>query len=103
MSTVLVTARIRARPETREDLVALLVEVQTASRAEDGCVSYGFFAALEDPDSLIAVEEWRDRASLDAHFGQPHLVRLLQEMPNLIAAPPEIVLHEVAGAQQLPV
>jgi quinol monooxygenase YgiN len=103
MSTVLVTARIRARPETREDLVALLLEVQSASRAEDGCVSYGFFAALDDPHSLIAVEEWRDRPSLELHFGQPHLARLMQEMPSLITAPPEIVLHEVAGAQQLPV
>lgn len=28
-------------------------------------------AALEDPLSFIAVEEWADRRALDRHFAQP--------------------------------
>ena len=47
--------------------------MQDDSRREEGCLRYGFFAAVEDPLSFVAVEEWADRAALDRHFAQPHL------------------------------
>ena len=49
--------------------------MQDNSRREQGCLRYGFFAAVEDPLSFIAVEEWTDREALDEHFAQPHLHR----------------------------
>ena len=76
---IVVIGRVRCAEENREALVAALTEMQDESRKEDGCLRYGFFAAVEDPLSFVAVEEWADREALDAHFAQPHLQRVRRE------------------------
>ena len=80
---VIVIARFRPRPDRRDDLVALLEEVQAASRRDDGCLHYGYYTEITDPLSFIAVEEWRDNEALAAHLRQPHVARLIAALPEL--------------------
>ena len=99
---LLVIGRVRCRPEQRDALIALMQRMQDESRREDGCLRYGFFAAVEDASSFIAVEEWADRAALDAHFAQPHLQDFARGLLELVDAPPEVAIHEVAGTSPFP-
>ena len=99
---VLVIGRVQCRPEQREDLVAQLELMQDNSRREDGCLRYGFFAAVEDPLSFIAVEEWADREALDRHFAEPHLREFTGRLLELISTQPEIAIHEVADTKPFP-
>ena len=62
---LLVIGRVSCEEENREALIAALEEMQENSRREDGCLRYGFFAAVEDPLSFVAVEEWTNRAALE--------------------------------------
>jgi quinol monooxygenase YgiN len=94
---LLVIGRVTCEPERREELVALCREMQDASRREDGCVRYGFFAAVEDPNSFVAVEEWADRDALDRHFAQPHLHEFARGLLELVSQQPEVAIHEIAG------
>jgi quinol monooxygenase YgiN len=64
---LIVIARFRPRPDRRDDLVALLEEVQAASRRDEGCLHYGYDTEITDPLSFIAVEEWRDDDALAAN------------------------------------
>jgi quinol monooxygenase YgiN len=99
---ILVIGRVRCAADKRDELVALLERMQDASRAEDGCIRYGFFAALEDPLSFVAVEEWADREALDRHFAQPHLQEFAQGLRAVVAEPPEVAIHEVAATSGFP-
>jgi quinol monooxygenase YgiN len=99
---LLVIGRVRCEAEKRDELVALLTRMQDDSRREDGCIRYGFFAAVEDPLSFVAVEEWRDREALDAHFAQPHLREFAAGMLELVSEQPEVAIHEVAGTSDFP-
>jgi quinol monooxygenase YgiN len=99
---IVVIGRVRCEAENRDALVAALEQMQDASRREDGCLRYGFFAAVEDPLSLVAVEEWADRAALDAHFGQPHLQRFASRLLGLVSEPPEVAIHEIADTSPFP-
>jgi quinol monooxygenase YgiN len=99
---IVVIGRVRCEAENRDELVAALEKMQDASRHEDGCLRYGFFAAVENPLSFIAVEEWRDRAALDAHFAQPHLRSFATRMLELVSEPPEVAIHAVAGTAGFP-
>jgi quinol monooxygenase YgiN len=98
----IVIARVRCRPDQRDGLVALLMTLQTASREDDGCVDYGFSAAIEDENSFIAVEEWRDRDALAAHLREPHIRDFMAALPAFVAEPPQIAAYEIAGAGPLP-
>ena len=93
---LLVIGRVRCAAERREELIALLERMQDDSRKEDGCLRYGFFAAVEDPLSFVAVEEWADRDALDAHFQQPHLREFARRLGELVSERPEVAIHEIA-------
>ena len=99
---VLVIGRVACAADKRDELVAELEKMQDESRREDGCLHYGFFAAVEDPLSFVAVEEWADRAALDRHFAQPHLHEFSSRLLELISERPEVAIHEVAGTSDFP-
>ena len=99
---VIVIARFRPRPERRDDFVALLEEVQAASRRDDGCLHYGYYTEITDPLSFIAVEEWRDQEALVAHLRQPHVARLIAGLPEMGDGRPELAAHDVAASGPLP-
>lgn len=99
---VIVIARFQPRSGRRDELVALLEEVQEASRRDDGCLHYGYYAEVADAVSFVAVEEWRDMAALEGHLRQPHVGRLVAAIPQLADGQPEIRAHEVARSLPLP-
>jgi len=99
---ILVIGRVRCEPERRDELVALLVKMQDESRKEEGCIRYGFFAAVEDPNSFVAVEEWADREALDRHFAEPHLQEFSKGLLEAVAERPEVAIHEIAGTSDFP-
>ena len=99
---LLVIGRVQCSPERRDELVAQLEKMQDNSRREDGCLRYGFFAAVEDPQSFIAVEEWADRAALDRHFAQPHLHEFTGRLLELVSGRPEVAIHEIADTKPFP-
>ena len=63
---------ITCKPGTREKILARAPEAQAATRAEAGCISYDFFTCTDDPDKLVFVESWRDKAAHDFHMEQDH-------------------------------
>jgi quinol monooxygenase YgiN len=99
---LLVIGRVRCAAADRNALIEALTRMQDDSRREDGCVRYGFFAAVEDPLSFVAVEEWADRAALDAHFAQPHLREFGERLLELVSDRPEVAIHEIAGTSEFP-
>jgi quinol monooxygenase YgiN len=99
---ILVIGRVRCAAEQRDELVSLCEKMQEESRREDGCVRYGFFAAVEDPLSFVAVEEWADRQALDRHFAQPHLHEFTRGLLALVSERPEVAIHEVADTKPFP-
>jgi quinol monooxygenase YgiN len=99
---LLVIGRVRCDSEKREELITLLRHMQDDSRREEGCLRYGFFAAVEDEHSFIAVEEWQDREALDRHFSQPHLHEFSRRLLELVSVQPEVAIHVIAGTSLFP-
>ena len=102
VDVLVVIGRVRCASENRDELVAAFERMQNASREEEGCIRYGFFAAVEDPLSFIAVEEWADREALDRHFAQPHLQEFAQRLGELVSERPEVAIHEIAETSPFP-
>ena len=99
---LLVVGRVVCGPEKRDELVSICRKMQDDSRTEDGCIRYGFFSAIEDPNSFVAVEEWADREALDKHFAQPHLQEFAAKLLDVVSERPEVAIHEIAGTSDFP-
>nr|WP_194097141.1 putative quinol monooxygenase [Marivivens aquimaris] len=59
-------------PGTRGKILERAPEAQAATRAEEGCIQYDFFACTDKPDRLVFVETWVDQAAHDFHMEQQH-------------------------------
>jgi len=40
-------------------------------RAEDGNLRYEYFFPMEDPETVLLIDQWRDQAAIDAHHASP--------------------------------
>ena len=47
-----------------------------AIRAEEGNRGYSYYLSLEDPETLLLVDSWRDQAALDAHHASPRMATI---------------------------
>lgn len=90
---------VTARPDTREELLALLHAQVAPTRAEGGCINYDFHVDAADPCVFVFYENWTDRAALDAHLAMPHLRPLLSQIDRLLACPVEIRPLTLLSAQ----
>jgi quinol monooxygenase YgiN len=90
MDPVTIIGTVTARPETREELQALLAAQVAPTRAEAGCLNYDFHADASDPCIFVFYENWRSQDDLDAHMGMPHLAPLITQLDRLLARPVEI-------------
>lgn len=86
-----VLARITVKPEAASATRGVLTELVTQSRLEAGCVSYELYQHADSPHVFQTVEQWRDKASADAHMATPHVGAAIAAASALFAAPPEIV------------
>ena len=47
--------------------------LQEKTRQEDGCMQYDYHLSLEEDDTVVLLEKWRDGDALAAHMQQPHM------------------------------
>jgi quinol monooxygenase YgiN len=90
---VYVIAHLKARAGKGDEVVALAGPLIEATRKEVGCISYELYRKPTDPDTLVFVETWRDRAAVDAHFAEPHLKSFEAAMADLLAEARIEVVH----------
>jgi quinol monooxygenase YgiN len=86
-STVSLLPVFVAKPERRSELLEHLVALEHASRADAGCLAYRVFRDTDRPDRFVLIEEWTDRAALEAHNAQPHVAHFIAATPDLLVEP----------------
>jgi len=84
---VFVFARLHARPGKRAEVHRAMSEVQAPTRNEPGCLAYGGFQSIRDPDEFYIHSRWHDAAAFDLHAGLPHTVRFTQAVEPLLDHP----------------
>ena len=58
------SARAFAEEMTRSGVVS-------AIRAKDGNEGYNYFFPMEDSETVLLIDRWRDQAAIDAHHASP--------------------------------
>lgn len=50
--------------------------IAEAIRAEDGNLRYQYFQPLDDPETILLIDSWRDQAAIDAHHASQMMTQL---------------------------
>ena len=89
-------ARAFAEEMTRSGVVADI-------RAEEGNLRYEYFTPLDDPETVLLIDQWRDQAALDRHHASPMMARIaaLREKYDLHMQAERFVSDEALPEQDL--
>ena len=50
--------------------------IVAAIRAEDGNVRYEYFFPMDDPETVLLIDQWRDQAAIDVHHTSPMMAQI---------------------------
>ena len=45
-------------------------------RGEEGNLKYAYFIPMDDPETVLLIDSWRDQEALDAHHASPMMATL---------------------------
>ncbi len=91
---ILVLGSVVAKAESLAQALELSQAHVARSRAEPGCIAHGVHQDAEQPLRLVFVEQWADRAALQAHFALPESRAFAKALAALASAPPSMNLFD---------
>jgi quinol monooxygenase YgiN len=93
---IVVSGEIAIDPADREAALAATRISVPATRQEDGCLTYGFWADPDDQSRFLVFAEWESLEALHAHFGQPHMAAFLVALGALAVRSSEVHQYDVS-------
>ena len=76
--------------------------VASAIRAEEGNLRYQYFQPLDDPETILLIDSWKDQAAIDAHHASPMMSQLaaLREKYDLHMSVERFVSEDIGADEQ---
>ena len=53
-------------------------------RAEEGNLRYAYFFPMDDPETVLLIDQWKDQASLDGHHKSEMMGKMLASVKNTV-------------------
>jgi quinol monooxygenase YgiN len=97
---ILIVVKIPVRADRAQEWQSLADDYTRAVRAEEGNLFFEWSTSLEEPDTLVLVEGFRDAAAGASHVGTQAFRDFVERAPDLVAAQPQIIYvdaPDVAG------
>ncbi|MDR0259858.1 MAG: antibiotic biosynthesis monooxygenase [Comamonas sp.] len=97
---LLIVGTVRLPPENLERAKPVMRAMVQASRAEAGCLEYGYAEDLFVPGLIHVKERWTDQAALDAHFASAHIQAWRGSWTELGIGERNLMVYEVGEARK---
>jgi quinol monooxygenase YgiN len=88
---IFITAKFRVRPESADRWPEIARSFTEATREEPGCLWFDWSRSLDDPNTYVLVEAFRDGDAGGAHVRSAHFKAAQQDLPPHLAETPRIV------------
>jgi quinol monooxygenase YgiN len=96
---IVVRFKVKCQPGKTEHALGVFEPVIARSRALPGVVHFDIGRDIADPDSILALEVFEDRAALDRQESLPEVAKVMSVLPQIVAGPPEATIFEVASTE----
>jgi quinol monooxygenase YgiN len=91
--------KVQCQPEKIDEALAAFEQVVAPSRAVEGVISFDIGRDVSDPDAVVGVEVFEDRAALDRQESLPIVQQTIGLFGDLLAAEPEATIYHVSSAE----
>jgi quinol monooxygenase YgiN len=96
---IVVRFKVECLPEKVEEALAAFEKVIAPSRKIDGVISFDIGRDVADPNSILAVEVFEDRAALDRQESQAVVQEVMGRFEEFLAAAPEATIFNVSSSE----
>jgi len=96
-TVIFIVVKFPVRPDRSQEWLSLVQDFTTNTRAEPGNLFFEWSRSVDEPDTYVLVEAFRDSRAGEAHVGSDHFRAAMASMPDAIADTPQIVNVEVPG------
>lgn len=91
---IVVHADVFAQVPHRDSVREAMLVAQRAAQLQDGCLSYRFAEAIDEPGHFLAVERWRDAQALEAHFRSDAFTAYQNAVTPLLVRDSEVLMFD---------
>ena len=91
---VIVIGDVTLRPDAVDEALALSRDHVARSRTEPGCISHDVHIHVDEPNRIVFVERWADRAALDTHFAVPESRAFARALTALADGSPRMDVYD---------
>ena len=89
-----VIAKLPVKEGKMDDAVAAFSELMSKVAGEEGTVMYSLNKDKANPNMLVVVEQYKDKAALDFHSSTPHFKAFFVASGALLGGKPEVSVME---------
>ena len=93
---ILIVVKFPVRPERAEEWSDLSAAYARAVQAEEGNLFFEFSRSIEEPDTFVCVEGFRDADAGASHVGTQAFKDFVEQAPDLVASQPQIIYVDAA-------
>ncbi len=87
-----IVAKNYVKPECVQAFKDTAKELIEKSRAEEGNIFYTLNVSVNDPNTLVFIENWKDQAAIDFHNKSEHFTGIVPKLGQLCAREGEVEL-----------
>ena len=87
-------ARLPVQEEKVQEAIAAIKEFMVEVAKEEGTLFYTLNRDSKNPNTLVFMERYKDKAALDAHMASPQFKAFLAKGMTLLAGQPEMTMME---------
>ncbi len=95
MMSICLTAILKSKKESVQDLKSILDNMVLNTRKEEACEKYDLQQSLDDETIFIFHEIWKSKDGLDAHNQKLYTQEFVGKVPDLLEKPAEIYLSKL--------
>jgi len=93
--SIYLTAILKAKKESIQDLKSILENMVLNTRKEEACEKYELQQGFEDETIFIFHEIWKSKEGWDSHNQQSYIKEFIEKAPDLLEKPAEIYLAKL--------
>ncbi|MBZ9649120.1 antibiotic biosynthesis monooxygenase [Sphingobium sp. 3R8] len=97
---LLIVGTVRLPAQNLDAACPIMKRMADSSRAEEGCVEYGYAEDVFDPGLIHVKEMWTDQGVLDRHFASTHIAEWRAAWPSLGIGNRDLRVYEVGEPQK---
>src|SRR4051794_7316445 len=77
---IIVAVEVKVEAGSAARVKDAISKMETATRAEEGCITYAFSVDLSDDTTIRVIERWRSIDDIKGHTASPHMAEFNKAM-----------------------